>query len=141
MATIAFTGDLAADPEIRSTPSGAQVTRLRVIENQRRQNPDTGEWEDAEPNVFRVSARRSLAENAGESLHMGTTVTVQGHVATDRWPDKESGQTRTSQHVVADSIGVDLKWQRAEVTKAPKKSPGAPGTPEAAAQVEPGPAF
>lgn len=61
MATIAFTGDLAADPEIRSTPSGAQVTQLRVIENQRRQNPDTGEWEDAEPNVFRVSARRSLS--------------------------------------------------------------------------------
>lgn len=130
MASIDFTGNLAKDPESHVTHNGRQVTRLRVIENRRRQNPDTGEWEDAEPNVFRVQALDALAVNAAESLRTGTTVTVAGHVVTDRWPDKETGEDRTAQVVVADSLGVDLKWQRAEVAKAPRKAPGAPGRPQ-----------
>lgn len=134
MATITFTGDLAADPEVVWVPGGRQVTRLHVIESRRRQNPDTGEWEDAEPNTYRVQARANLGENAGKSLRQGMTVDVVGHIVTDRWSDKETGETRTSQVVVADSLAPSLKWQLAEVAKAPKKDPGAPGTPEAAAQ-------
>lgn len=134
MTNIEFTGNLAADPEIRRTHTGRQVTRLRVIENRRRQNPDTGEWEDAEPNVFRVQAWGTLGENAGECLRSGTSVMVRGHVVTDSWPDKETGEDRTAQVVIADSLGPDLRWQRVEVTKAPTKSPGAPGTPQAQPQ-------
>lgn len=131
MANIDFTGNLAKDPESHVTHLGRQVTRLRVIENRRRQNPETGEWEDTEPNVFRVQALDALAVNAAESLRTGTTVTIKGHVVTDRWPDKESGEERTAQVVIADSLGVDLRWQRTEVTKAPRKTPGAPSTPQA----------
>lgn len=131
MAHIDFTGNLARDPESHVNHRGRQITRLRVIENRRRQSPDTGEWEDAEPNVFRVQAHDALAVNAAESLHTGTTITVKGHVVTDRWPDKETGEERTAQVIVADSLGVDLRWQRTEVTKAPSRSPGAPGTPQA----------
>lgn len=134
MATITFTGNLAADPEVVSVPSGRQVTRLRVIENRRRQNPDTGEWEDAEPNAYRVQAWGGLGENAGQSLRKGVAVDVVGHIVTDRWSDKETGESRTSQVVVADRLAPSLEWQVAEVTKAPKKDPGAPGTPEAGAQ-------
>lgn len=130
MAGIDFTGNLAKDPESHVTHRGRQVTRLRVIENRRQQNPDTGEWEDAEPNVFRVQALDALAVNAAESLRTGTTVTVKGHVVTDRWHDKDTGEDRTAQVVIADSLGVDLRWQQAEVTKAPRMSPGAPGTPQ-----------
>lgn len=133
MANIDFTGNLAADPEIRFTPSGRQVTRLRVIENRRRKNPETGQWEDAEPNAFRVQAWRELGENAAESLRKGQSVNVKGRIVTDRWTDKETGEDRTAQVVVAESIGPDLKWQTVEVAKAPTKSAGAPGTPEAAA--------
>lgn len=133
MADIDFTGNLADEPEIRFTPNGRQVTRLRVIENRRRQNPDTGKWEDAEPNAFNVHVWRSLGENTGESLHKGQSVFVKGYIVTDRWPDKETGESRTAQVVVAERIGPDLKWQTVEVAKAPTKSAGAPGTPEAAA--------
>lgn len=125
MAHIEFTGNLADEPEIRFTSNGRQVTRLRVIENRRRQDPETGQWEDAEPNVFRVQAWRSLGENAGESLHTGHTVTVTGHIVTDRWTDKETGRDRTAQVVVADRIGPDLRWQTVQVEKAPKKTAAA----------------
>lgn len=131
MADIEFTGNLAEDPEIRFTPSGRQVTRLRVTENLWRRSPETGEWEKVEPNVFRVQVWRSLGENAGESLHKGQTVNVKGHIVTDRWKDKETGEDRTSQVVVAEKLGPDLRWQTVEVTKAPKKSPGAAGVPGA----------
>lgn len=132
MARIEFTGDLAADPEIVITHTREQVTRLVVTENRRRQDPETGEWEDEEPNVFRVQARRALGENAGTSLREGQTVNVTGHIVTDRWLDKDAGQDRTAQVVVAEKIGADLTRQTVEVAPAPTKSPGAPGTPQAA---------
>ena len=38
MSTITFSGNLAADPELRFTPSGNQVANLTVLENRRRQD-------------------------------------------------------------------------------------------------------
>lgn len=116
MATIIFTGKLL--------PRGREVTRLRVIENRRRLNRETGQWENAEPNVYRVQARGSLGTNAAASLRMGMSVDVVGHVVTDRWPDKDTGQERTGQTIVADKLSPDLKWQTAQVAKAPKAGPG-----------------
>lgn len=101
MASIDFTGNLAADPEIWFTPSGKQVTRLVVIENLRRRNSETREWEDAEPNRFHVQAFRTLGENVAESLRKGQAVSVKGRIMTDRWRDKETGEDRTSQVVLA----------------------------------------
>jgi len=56
MTSINFAGNLAADPELRFTPSGRAVTRFTVIENRRRRTEDGQGWEDAEPNVYRVGA-------------------------------------------------------------------------------------
>lgn len=131
MATVTFTGNLAADPEVVRVHSGREVTRMRIIENRRRLNRETGQWEDAEPNVWRVQAWDGLGANAAASLSTGMSVDVVGHVVTDRWPDKETGHERTGQTVVADKIGPSLTWQRAQVTKAPKASPAA-STPEGA---------
>ncbi|WP_068255589.1 single-stranded DNA-binding protein [Janibacter corallicola] len=127
MADIAFTGNLAADPEVRTMPSGRQVTRLRVMDRNRRQNRETGEWEDAEPNVFRVQVWGILGKNVAASLRKGQSVNVTGRIKTDRWTDKDTRTEHTSQFVLADHVGPDLKWQTATVTKAPKKSPGAAG--------------
>lgn len=122
MGTITVTGNLAADPEVVRVHSGREVTRLRIIENRRRLNTDTGEWEDAEPNVYRVQAWDGLGANAAASLTKGAALDVVGHIVTDRWTDKDTGESRTAQTVVADALGPSLKWQRAEVTKAPKRS-------------------
>ncbi|WP_346008620.1 single-stranded DNA-binding protein [Janibacter terrae] len=129
MATTTFTGNLAADPEVVRIPSGREVTRLRIIENRRRLDRESGTWEDAEPNVYRVQAWGALGTNAAASLGQGMSVDVVGHVVTDRWPDKDTGQERTGQTVVADSLAPSLKWQRAQVTKAQKQSPAAATPP------------
>lgn len=105
MATITITGDLADDPETIQIHGGQQVTRLCVIEKQRRQNPETGEWEDAEPNVYRVQARGRLSDHIAQSTSRGSSVDIVGHIVTDAWTDKETGQKQTAQVVVADEIG------------------------------------
>lgn len=121
MATISFSGNLAADPELRHTQNGKAVARFTVIENRRRRT-DTG-WEDAEPNVFRVEVWAELAENVAESLHKGERAHVSGRIVTDRWDDKDSGAHRTAQLVVADEVSVSLRFHTAKAAKATKSAP------------------
>lgn len=120
MATITITGDLADDPETIQIHGGQQVTRLRVVETQRRQNPETGEWEDAEPNVYRVQARGRLSDRIAQSTSRGSSVDIVGHIVTDAWTDKETGQKQTAQVVVADEIGPSLKSHPEQVADAPQ---------------------
>lgn len=41
-----ISGNLTRDPELRVTASGTQVLSFGVAVNDRRRNPQTGEWED-----------------------------------------------------------------------------------------------
>lgn len=116
MTTINFTGNLAADPELRFTPSGKAVARYTVIENRNRKN-DAGEWEQGEPNVFHVETWGQQGENVAESLAKGDRVFVAGIIFTDRWTDKESGDERTMQKVRGDEVGPTLKWATAKPVK------------------------
>ena len=127
MSTITFTGNLADEPELRFTPSGRQVVRLTVIENRRRKTEDGTDWEDAEPNVFRVQAWGTYAENITESCSKGDRVVVSGSVRTDRWTDKDSGDARTAQHVVADEVAFSLKFHTVRATKATRPVPASEG--------------
>ncbi len=61
---VIITGNLTADPELRSLPSGTSVCKLRIACNGRRKNGSTGQWED-DPNFFNVTvwgARRELRQ-------------------------------------------------------------------------------
>lgn len=122
MSSITFAGNLTADPELRFTPSGRQVVRLTVIENRRRRTEDGNGWEDAEPNAYHVQAWGSVAENIAESCSKGDRVLVLGTIRTDRWKDKETGQDRTGQHVVAEEVGFSLRYHTVNATKATRSS-------------------
>lgn len=121
MSTITFAGNLAADPELRFTPSGRAVTRFTVIENRRRTENGQG-WEDAEPNVYRVPVWDSFAENVVESCGKGGRVHVTGSIVTDRWTDKETCEDRTAQHVKADEVAFSLRYHTVRTTKATRSN-------------------
>ena len=55
---VSITGNLTRDPELRVTAAGTQVLSFGVAVNDRRRNPQTGEWEDY-PNFVQ---RRSKLE-------------------------------------------------------------------------------
>ena len=122
MSTITFAGNLAADPELRFTPSGRGVARFTVIENRRRRTEDGQGWEDAEPNVFRVQAWGSFAENVVESCGKGDREHDTGRIETDRWSDKETREDRTAQHVKADEVSFSLRYHTVRATKATRSN-------------------
>jgi single-strand DNA-binding protein len=51
---VIITGNLTADPELRSLPSGTALCKLRVACNTRRKDNSTNEWVD-KPNYFDVT--------------------------------------------------------------------------------------
>ena len=59
---VVLTGNLTADPELRPTPSGTPVARLRLAVNTRRRNGSTGTWEE-KPNYFDVTVWGAQAES------------------------------------------------------------------------------
>ena len=67
---VIITGNLTADPELRSLPSGTSVCKLRVACNTRRKDGATGEWVD-KPNYFDVTVWGAQGENCARYLSKG----------------------------------------------------------------------
>jgi single-strand DNA-binding protein len=107
--TAVFEGNLADAPQLNHTiGSQIPVTEAVVLVN-RRVKDDADQWVDAEPTRHRIKAWRSLAEHLA-NLPKGTTVLVVGTTTTEAWPDKETGQKRTSDVVIVDAIGASLRF-------------------------------
>ncbi len=119
--TVLFEGNLADDPQVRFTGSGKQITEITVLVNQRRHNND-GEWFEVEPTRHVVRAFKTLAENIAESLAKGDRVFVQGTVTTEARTDKQTGDKRTAQRVLAEIVGPSLRWATARITKTTRTS-------------------
>lgn len=43
---VTVSGNLTRDPEVRTTASGKPVMSFGIAVNDRRRNPETGEWEE-----------------------------------------------------------------------------------------------
>lgn len=125
MSRIEIIGNLAEDPEVRSTHTGREVTTLVVLENRRRKDAE-GEWQDDEPNRHRVQVWGAQGRHAAASLSRGDRVIVLGRVGTSRWTDKDTGQERTSQYVTAEHIGPSLEFHTAQPAKASRAGEGGP---------------
>lgn len=95
-------GNLGAEPELRYMPSGGAVTTLNVAtsetwkDKQTGQNQERTEW-------HRIAMFNRLAEIAGEYLHKGSKIYVEGSLRTRKWQDK-SGQDRYTTEIVASTM-------------------------------------
>jgi single-strand DNA-binding protein len=99
---VVLTGNLTADPELRSLPSGTSVCKLRVACNTRRKNGSTGEWED-KPNYFDVTVWGAQGENAARYLSKGRPVAVDGRLEWREW-EAQDGAKRQAIDIIADSV-------------------------------------
>lgn len=80
-------------------------------------NPNTNQWEDGVTTWHNyVTAWGPIADNAHASLKNGDQVIVIGHNQTREYTDKE-GNKKVSTNVVADFIGLSLRWGVAELQK------------------------
>ncbi|HEU4325023.1 MAG TPA: single-stranded DNA-binding protein [Roseiflexaceae bacterium] len=95
-------GWLGADPELRFTPSGTAVCKMRVA-TRRIARAASGE-RSYETEWTTVEAWERQAERCNTYLHKGSRVLITGSLRTDSWEDRESGQRRSRTLVRADEV-------------------------------------
>ena len=99
---VVLTGNLTADPELRSLPSGTSVCKLRVACNTRRKDSATGEYVD-KPNYFDVTVWGAQGENANRFLSKGRGVAIDGRLEWREWETDDGGK-RQAVEIVSDSL-------------------------------------
>lgn len=94
-------GNLGANPELKSTPSGQSVCEMRLA--------TTESWTDSEGKKHektewtRVVVWGKTGENAAKYLAKGRQVYIEGKLSTRSWENKE-GKTQYMTEVVAQNV-------------------------------------
>ena len=135
-------GRLAADPELRSTPSGQTVGNFRVATS--RQWNDAQGQPQSQTEFSQIVAWGKLADLANQYLRKGRQVYVEGHLQTRSWTDKNN-QKHWRTEIVAETIiflgspaeapGSTAAGAAAEVPPPPETEPRTPAEPKAPAAV------
>ena len=110
-------GRLTKDPEMRTTPSGVNVTSLSVATNYSYTNKETGQKIDT-PEYHNVVLWRKLGEIAHQYLKKGTQVYIEGRLQTRSW-DGQDGKKNYRTEIIADNM---IMLQRAAGQSAPSGS-------------------
>lgn len=97
---VIITGNLTADPQLNSLPSGTSVCELRVAVNGRRKEGD--QWVD-KPNYFTVKVWGNQGENAARYLAKGRPVAIDGRLDWRQWEDQQ-GNKRQAVDIIADTV-------------------------------------
>lgn len=97
-----ISGNLTRDSELRALPSGTPVLDFGIAVNDRRKNPQTGEWEDV-PNFFNCTVFGSFGESMEPHLKKGRKVFVAGRLHYSSWTAKD-GTKRSSVGIIVDTI-------------------------------------
>lgn len=134
--SVTLIGNLVDDPELRFTPSGVAMAKVRFAVNRRWQDRN-GEWQE-DTSFFGGTLWRDAAENCAESLTKGTRVIVTGRLEQRNWETQE-GDKRSIVEIAIDEIGPSLRWATAQVTRSPRagdsygggSQPGTPAAPVA----------
>lgn len=100
MQKIFITGNLCADPKLRSTRDGIAVCSFTVAVNRRSKGAQAGQ-QDAD--FFRVNAWRELGETCAKYLAKGRKVAVTGSVSVSTYTGSD-GTARASMDVRADQV-------------------------------------
>lgn len=98
---VSISGNLTRDSELRVTQGGTAVLGFGVAVNDRRKNPQTGEWEDV-PNYVDCALFGKRADSLAGYLTKGTKVAVDGKLRYSSW--ERDGQRRSKLEVIVDEI-------------------------------------
>ena len=98
---VTISGNLTRDPELRATAGGTQVLSFGVAVNDRRRNPQNGEWEDY-PNFVDCTMFGTRAEAVSRYLSKGSKVAIEGKLRYSSW--ERDGQRRSKLEVIVDEI-------------------------------------
>lgn len=100
---VIITGNLTADPELRSLPSGTSVCKMRVAVNSRRKDSASGEWVD-KPNYFNVTVFGGQGENCSTYLSKGRPVAIDGRLDWREWEAQDGSGKRQAVEIIAEAV-------------------------------------
>ena len=118
---VTLIGNLVDDPELRFTPSGVAMAKIRMAVNRRWRGND-GEWQE-DTSFFTGTVWREQAESAAESLQKGARVIVTGRLEQRTW-ETDQGDKRSVVEIQIDEIGPSLRWATATVNKTARTGGG-----------------
>lgn len=133
-------GRLTRDPEMRYTPSGSPVTTFSLATNRYGQGPDgeKKEYTDYHNIVVWNIGRRNLAELAGQYLHKGSLVYIEGRLQTRSWEGQDGQKRKTTEVNATELQFLESRQAASAPTKEPVEvAPAAPAADEAARDVDP----
>ena len=113
--SVNISGNLTRDPELRHTTGGTAILNFGVAVNDRRKNPQTGEWEDY-PNFIDCVMFGKHAEAVAQHLCKGMKVCVSGSLRYSSW--ERDGQRRSKVEVAADRIEFMARRQQEDTYQA-----------------------
>lgn len=92
-------GRLAADPELRQTGEGTNVTNFTIAVTR----PYSGKESEAQTDWIDIVAWRHTAEFVCKYFQKGSPIVVEGTIQTRMWEDK-AGQKRKSVEILAENV-------------------------------------
>lgn len=97
-----LSGNIATDPDHRTTTSDVSVVSFRLAVNSRRKNPNTGDWYD-HADFFDVEAWEKQADFVKNYLGKGSPIIFDGRARVSAWEDND-GKRKSRVVFVADRI-------------------------------------
>ncbi len=98
---VVVTGRLTREPELRRTASGMAILNIGIAVNDRRKNPQSGQWEDF-PNYINCVMFGTRAEAVSGYLLKGSKVAIDGKLRYSSW--EKDGQKRSKIEVMIDDL-------------------------------------
>ena len=98
---VTLTSRLTREPELRRTQSGMAILSLGIAFNDRRKNPQTGEWEDV-GNFADAVMFGTRSESLAGYLHKGSRIAVEGKLRYSSW--ERDGAKRSKLEVMVDNL-------------------------------------
>ncbi|HUX73043.1 MAG TPA: single-stranded DNA-binding protein [Steroidobacteraceae bacterium] len=99
---VILVGNLGADPETRSMPSGMTVTNIRIATSESWKDKASGALQER-TEWHHIALFGRLGEIAAEYLRKGSQVFVEGKLRTRKWQDKQ-GNDRYTTEIIADNM-------------------------------------
>jgi single-strand DNA-binding protein len=99
---VILVGNLAAEPDVKATPKGTYVAKMRLATNTYVGKDEAGNRRE-QAEFHNLVAFGKLAEFAGQYLKKGRSIYAEGKLHTSSWEDA-AGQKRYRTEVVVEEI-------------------------------------
>lgn len=105
---VILVGNLGQDPDTRHTANNSAVTNITIATSESWTDKGTGQKQER-TEWHRVVMFNKLGEIAGQYLHKGSKVYIEGSLRTRKWQDQQGQERYTTEIVASDMQMLDSR--------------------------------